>query len=116
MKPVDFDYARPTTLAAAIDLLARGDGGARAVAGSQSLGPMLNLRLAQPDLLVDVTAIPELLGMHEETGRVVIGAGVTHARLEDGGGAGIDAGGAGRGGRRASPIAPCATAAPSAAA
>ena len=88
MKPVDFDYARPTTLAAAIDLLVRGDGNARAVAGSQSLGPMLNLRLAQPDLLVDVTAIPELLGTREEAEGIVIGAGVTHARLEDGGAGG----------------------------
>ncbi len=84
MKPVDFDYVKPTTLAAAVDLLAQGNGSVKAVAGAQSLGPMLNLRLVQPELLVDVTAIPELLGTREEAERIVIGAGVTHARLEDG--------------------------------
>ncbi|MGH7102247.1 MAG: FAD binding domain-containing protein, partial [Acetobacteraceae bacterium] len=83
MKPVDFDYARPETLAAAIDLLAAGDGGAKAVAGAQSLGPMLNLRLVQPQLLVDVTGIPDLAGTREEAGWLVIGAAVTHAELED---------------------------------
>jgi carbon-monoxide dehydrogenase medium subunit len=84
MKPVNFDYVRPTTLAAAIDLLAAGADGAKAVAGTQSLGPMLNLRLVQPDLLVDVTAIPELLEIRDEVDRIVIGAAVTHARIEDG--------------------------------
>ncbi|MGH7106324.1 MAG: FAD binding domain-containing protein [Acetobacteraceae bacterium] len=83
MKPVDFDYARPETLGAAIDLLAVGNGDAKAVAGAQSLGPMLNLRLVQPELLVDVTAIPDLTGTREEAGALVIGAAVTHAELED---------------------------------
>jgi len=83
MKPVDFDYVKPTTLAAAVDLLATGAGSAKAVAGAQSLGPMLNLRLVQPDLLVDVTDIPELLEIRDERDRIVIGAGVTHARIED---------------------------------
>jgi aerobic carbon-monoxide dehydrogenase medium subunit len=83
MKPVSFDYERPTTLAAALDLLARDDCAVRAIAGAQSLGPMLNLRLARPDLLVDVTAIPELQPVREEAQRLLIGACVTHARLED---------------------------------
>ena len=83
MKPVDFDYVKPTTLAAAVDFLAAGAGSAKAVAGAQSLGPMLNLRLVQPDLLVDLTAIPELLEIRDEADRIIIGAGVTHARLED---------------------------------
>jgi carbon-monoxide dehydrogenase medium subunit len=85
MKPVSFDYARPATLAAALDLLARDDIAVRAVAGAQSLGPMLNLRLVQPDLLVDITAIPDLLSIREDAHGMVIGACVTHARLEDGG-------------------------------
>lgn len=87
MKPVDFDYARPATLAEATGLLARDADGAKAVAGAQSLGPMLNLRLVQPDLLVDITALPELLGTREEAGYLVVGAAVTHASLEDSGSA-----------------------------
>lgn len=83
MKPVDFDYVKPTTLGTATELLTEGAGGAKAIAGAQSLGPMLNLRLVQPELLVDVSAIPDLLEIHDEAGCIVIGAGVTHARLED---------------------------------
>jgi aerobic carbon-monoxide dehydrogenase medium subunit len=83
MKPVSFDYERPATLDAAVDLLARDDCVVRVMAGAQSLGPMLNLRLVQPDLLVDVTGIPELQSVREEARGLVIGACVTHARLED---------------------------------
>ena len=61
MKPAPFDHARPANLADAIALLAR-PGGARVLAGGQSLGPMLNLRLAQPSLLVQVDHLPELAG------------------------------------------------------
>ena len=85
MKAASFDYERPTALPAALGLLARDDGVVRAIAGSQSLGPMLNLRLVQPDLLVDITAVPDLLSIREEAGTLVVGACVTHARLEDGG-------------------------------
>ncbi len=85
MKAAAFDYERAATLPEALGLLARDDGIVRAVAGSQSLGPMLNLRLAQPDLLVDITAVPELLSIRDEAGTMVVGACVTHARLEDGG-------------------------------
>ena len=59
MKPVAFDYARPTTLADATRLLGRREPALRRCwPAGQSLGPMLNLRLAQPDLLVDITSIP----------------------------------------------------------
>ena len=43
-----------------------GDAGAKVLAGGQTLGPMLNLRLAQPALLVDITRIPELAARHED--------------------------------------------------
>jgi carbon-monoxide dehydrogenase medium subunit len=85
MKPVAFDYERPATLDAALRLLAREDINVKPVAGSQSLGPMLNLRLVQPDVLVDITAIPELTAIREDKGALVIGACVTHGQLEDGG-------------------------------
>jgi aerobic carbon-monoxide dehydrogenase medium subunit len=84
MKPVAFDYARPTTLDAAARLLGQPHVFAKALAGGQSLGPMLNLRLAQPDLLVDITSIPELTAVTEGCDDLDIGACITHADIEDG--------------------------------
>jgi aerobic carbon-monoxide dehydrogenase medium subunit len=83
MKPAPFDYARAASLAEATRLLQEGGTDARPIAGGQSLGPMLNLRLAQPKLLVDVSGIPELGGAAERADAVVIGAAVTHAAIED---------------------------------
>ena len=54
------------------------------LAGGQTLGPMLNLRLAQPTLLVDISRIPELAAVIEDRDAVTIGATVTHAAIEDG--------------------------------
>lgn len=84
MKPVAFDYARPTTLAGAIELLARTNLQVKLIAGGQSLGPMLNLRLAQPQLLVDITAIAELKACRVDGDGLTAGACVTHADFEDG--------------------------------
>jgi carbon-monoxide dehydrogenase medium subunit len=84
MKPAPFDYARPATLADALALLRGRDLAVKLLAGGQSLGPMLNLRLAQPDLLVDITAVPELRRADADGDGLVIGACVTHADIEDG--------------------------------
>ena len=84
MKPTRFDYERPARLEDALALLADGDGLAKVLAGGQSLGPMLNLRLVQPGLLVDVTRIPELTRVDEDGDGLVLGACVTHAAIEDG--------------------------------
>jgi carbon-monoxide dehydrogenase medium subunit len=84
MKPVAFDYERPTTLADAATLLSEANGFSKVLAGGQSLGPMLNLRLAQPDLLVDITSIPELTAIADAVNHLEIGACVTHADIEDG--------------------------------
>jgi carbon-monoxide dehydrogenase medium subunit len=84
MKPAPFDYIRPASVAEAVAALASTPG-ARVLAGGQTLGPMLNLRLAQPPLLVDITRIPELATVSEEADAVTIGATVTHAAIEDGG-------------------------------
>lgn len=84
MKPVTFYYERPTSLHDASALLGEEGIFAKAVAGSQSLGPMLNLRLAQPDLLVDVTSIPEMTSVQVGRDMVEMGACVTHADIEDG--------------------------------
>jgi carbon-monoxide dehydrogenase medium subunit len=84
MKPVAFDYERPVTLADAATLLGQSRGFAKILAGGQSLGAMLNLRLAQPDLLVDITSIPELTTVADGGDHLEIGACVTHADIEDG--------------------------------
>jgi carbon-monoxide dehydrogenase medium subunit len=84
MKPAPFDHARPASLAEAISLLAAEAGTARVLAGGQSLGPMLNLRLAQPRLLVQVDRLPELAGVAADADAVTIGACVTHAAIADG--------------------------------
>lgn len=83
MKAPAFDYARAATAEDALrQLAARGDD-AKPVAGSQSLGPLLNLRLAQPALLVDVRAIAALREARDEGDAVFLGAGLTHAMFED---------------------------------
>ena len=84
MKPGRFDYARPTDLATAVALGSRDDVVVKFLAGGQSLGPMLNLRLIQPDLLVDITAIAELTRVEESADSITIGSCITHADIEDG--------------------------------
>ena len=63
MKLPPFDYACPTTLPEAVQLLAARDGDAKAIAGGQSLVPMLAFRLAQPTLLVDLRKLADLRGI-----------------------------------------------------
>jgi len=84
MKPAPFDYCRPSTLHEALALLAARPGSARALAGGQSLVPMLNLRLAAIDLLVDLGRIAQLREVVTEAKRVRYGALVPHADFEDG--------------------------------
>src|SRR5262249_61867899 len=60
MKAARFDYVRPADVGEALAALAKADGGAKLLAGGQSLGPMLNLRLAPPSLLVDGSALASL--------------------------------------------------------
>lgn len=57
---------------------------AKIIAGGQSLGPMLNLRLVEPRLVVDITALDELKQAERSGGELVLGACVTHADIEDG--------------------------------
>ena len=60
MKPVDFTYHRATGLDDALQRLNAGGDGAKLLGGGQSLGPMLNLRLARPRALIDVSSIAAL--------------------------------------------------------
>jgi carbon-monoxide dehydrogenase medium subunit len=83
MKPAPFAYARPTELSAALDLAAQTDGAVKIIAGGQSLGPMLNLRLVEPDLIVDISHLAALKVAHCVDGELVLGACVTHSDIED---------------------------------
>ena len=84
MKPARFLYECPPNLAEAIALNNRDDLDVRILAGGQSLGPMLNFRLAQPAMLVDITRIPELKRVDVSDDAITVGACVTHADFEDG--------------------------------
>lgn len=84
MKPAAFEYLRGTELEEAIAMLDASDGMAKAAAGTQSLGPMLNLRLAQPAQLVDISRIAALREFSLQADVLRIGAAVTHAQVEDG--------------------------------
>jgi carbon-monoxide dehydrogenase medium subunit len=81
MKPAPFGYARPTDWPEALRLLAAG---AQPAAGTQSLGPLLNLRLAEPATLADLRHLPDFAGVMTVNGVIRIGAGTTHAAIEDG--------------------------------
>lgn len=84
MKPAPFELHRPSDTALAARMTGGGDGTIKPVAGGQSLGPMLNLRLTRPAGLVDITALPGLTDLRETATHVEIGAAVAHARIEDG--------------------------------
>src|SRR5712671_4067511 len=73
MKPAPFEYIRPQSLAEACALLA-GDEDARAIAGGQTLVPMLAMRLARPTKLIDIMRLPELAGIRPEGDALVVGA------------------------------------------
>ena len=81
MKAAAFEVQTPTTVEAA---LAAARGGARLIAGGQSLGPMLNLRVARPALLAPIARLPDLCGASEDASSITLGAAVTHAAIEDG--------------------------------
>ena len=83
MKPVAFDYTRPASVAEAVRILAV-EPNAKVLAGGQTLGPMLNLRLVRPTLLIDIARISELAAVGQDADGVTIGATVTHAAIEDG--------------------------------
>lgn len=83
MKAARFDYHRARDLPDALAAL-QGRTDAKIIAGGQSLGPMLNLRLARPGLLVDVSRIAAMGLVREEGAVLRIGAAVTHAAIEDG--------------------------------
>jgi CO/xanthine dehydrogenase FAD-binding subunit len=83
MKLPAFDYACPTTVSEAVGLLAAHDGEAKALAGGQSLMPMLAFRLAHPALLVDLRKLAELRGIRISDAGVTLGAMTRWRDIED---------------------------------
>jgi aerobic carbon-monoxide dehydrogenase medium subunit len=81
MIPVKFDYVRPGSLDEALTALAGGGEDAKVIAGGQSLLPLLRLRLAYPELLVDLADVDELRGVTDAGDALVIGAATTHYQL-----------------------------------
>jgi carbon-monoxide dehydrogenase medium subunit len=79
--PAKFDYVRPGSVAEAVRALADGGEDAKVIAGGQSLLPLLRLRLAYPELLVDVGGIDELRGVRDSGDALIIGARTTHYQL-----------------------------------
>ncbi|NND19335.1 MAG: xanthine dehydrogenase family protein subunit M, partial [Silicimonas sp.] len=81
MKAPDFQYQRPRSLDDALALLAEGDG--TPLAGGQSLMPMMNFRIAAPEVLVDLNGIEDLAGIQVSDGWIRIGAMTRYRTLED---------------------------------
>ena len=79
MIPQPFEYSRPETLAEALALISQGG---KPLAGGQSLVPMMKLRLAAPEHLVDISRLPGLNAIEERDGCLVIGANCTHYQIE----------------------------------
>lgn len=82
MKPVDFAYAAPQSLEEALELLKVHGDSAKILAGGQSLMPLLNMRLARPEVVIDINRIPGLGEITEADGKVTVGALVRHRDLE----------------------------------
>lgn len=81
MKAAAFAYARATSVANALELLAARGEGARILAGGQSLMPAMNLRLISPELLVDIGDLAELRGIALKDGVLTIGALTRHVDI-----------------------------------
>jgi len=80
MIPQEFEYSAPATLQEALGLLA--DGSAKALAGGMSLIPMMKLRLAAPEHVVDLKRVPGLAYIRQSPGGIHIGATTTHYQIE----------------------------------
>ncbi|SCX43822.1 carbon-monoxide dehydrogenase medium subunit [Klenkia marina] len=81
MIPASFAYARPTTVDEALQAIAAGGDDVKIMAGGQSLIPVMRLRLAAPETVVDLTKVAELRGVREDGDSLVIGAMTTHTDI-----------------------------------
>ncbi|MGN6245507.1 MAG: FAD binding domain-containing protein [Motilibacteraceae bacterium] len=78
MIPAQFDYVRATSVDEAVSALAQAGDDAKVMGGGQSFIPLLRLRLAYPEVVVDVSRVEEIKGVREDGDSIVIGAGTTH--------------------------------------
>ena len=78
----NFEYVVPSSLGEAVNLLQKHAGRAKILAGGHSLIPMMKLRLAAPEFLIDIGRIPELSYIKEDSGKIRIGALTTHHAIE----------------------------------
>jgi CO/xanthine dehydrogenase FAD-binding subunit len=83
MKPAKFDYYAPASLEETLALMGQYGSDAKILAGGQSLTPMLNMRLARPNVLVDLNRLEELRYLREENGIMAVGAMTRHVELEE---------------------------------
>lgn len=81
MRPVAFDYTAPGDVAGVVQALVDGGDDAKIISGGQSLMPVLRMRMAAPELLVDLRKVDGLREIRQEGGELVIGASVTHHTL-----------------------------------
>jgi aerobic carbon-monoxide dehydrogenase medium subunit len=79
MIPAAFEYVRATSLDDAVAKLKAAGSGAKLIAGGHSLVPLMKLRLSEPSVLIDVARIPDLAGIRERDGKIVIGAATVHS-------------------------------------
>ncbi|GII23423.1 FAD binding domain-containing protein [Planosporangium mesophilum] len=82
MKAPYFQYHRPSSIGEAVTFLDEYGGGARVIAGGQSLVPMMNMRLWRPLALVDINGIDELARIREDGDRTILGALVRYSEIE----------------------------------
>ena len=82
MKPAPFKYFAPTSVPEVLDLINEHGYDAKILAGGQSLVPMMNFRLVQPAVVVDINNIPELASIQPDGNGVKIGALVRHSQAE----------------------------------
>ena len=83
MKPAPFDYYDPDNLEKALELLHEYGDEAKILAGGQSLGPLLNMRLSTPRILIDINRLPELQYLNYNKNLLTIGAMTRQSTLED---------------------------------
>ena len=81
MKPAPFDYVAPPTISGVLEMLAQAGGGATIIAGGQTLMPLLNLRMSQPFILVDINQTAGMGGISHSAAGTRIGAATRQATL-----------------------------------
>lgn len=82
MKPAKFEYRKPKSLDEALELLSHQGGEAKVLAGGQSLVPMMNFRVARPDVLIDINSLPGLDYIERDGAVLKIGALARHAVIK----------------------------------